>query len=95
MSLDLSYEGLQRASERAAQLFTEIYCQLEERRVDPKVTREQMRSLFENTIKDEGIGLDRVLEEFEQNVLAEFDGNASSALFRTGQFVATTGRAAG
>ena len=34
MSLDLSREALQRASERAAHLFTEIYSGLEARRVD-------------------------------------------------------------
>ena len=52
MSLDLSYESLKRASQRAAELFTEIYCQLEARRVDPGVTREEMRQIFSNSIGD-------------------------------------------
>ena len=48
MSLDLSRVGLLRVSERAAELYTEIYSGLEDRRVDPGVTREEMLSLFEN-----------------------------------------------
>lgn len=69
MSLDLSYESLQRASQRAAELFTEIYCQLEARRVDPGVTREEMYQVFSNSIGDKGVGLEQALEDFSQRVL--------------------------
>ena len=81
MSLDLSLEGLQRASERAAQLFTAIYGQLEERPVDPRVTRQQMCALFEGSISDEGVGLDRVLEEFEEKVLPNSMGTPHPLYF--------------
>ncbi len=76
MSLDLSRNGLRRVSERAAALFTEIYSGLEDRRVDPGVTREEMLSLFENSIGEEGVGLDRVLEEFAEKILPHSMGTA-------------------
>ena len=69
MNLDLSPEGLQRASQRAAELFTQIYGELETRRVDPGVTRDQMRALFEGSLNDEGVGLDRALEDFTEKIL--------------------------
>ncbi len=69
MSLDLSYESLKRASQRAAELFTEIYCQLEARRVDPGVTREEMSQIFANSIGDKGIGLEQALDDFSKKVL--------------------------
>jgi glutamate/tyrosine decarboxylase-like PLP-dependent enzyme len=69
MGLDLSRDNLERAAERAAQLYVEIYDGLEERRVDPGVTREEMRALFAGSIGEEGVGLDGVLEEFAQNML--------------------------
>ena len=50
MSLDLSPETLTRAAQRAAALYAEIYGDLEQRRVDPGVTREQMAGLLANTI---------------------------------------------
>jgi len=81
MSLDLTRDGLRRASERAAELFTEIYCGLEDRSVDPRVTRQQMRSLFEDSIEDEGIGLDRVLEEFEKKILPNSMGTPHPLYF--------------
>lgn len=81
MSLDLSRDALQRASERAAKLFTEIYDGLENRRVDPGVTRQQMQSLFKNTIGDDGIGLDNVLDEFEQKVLPNSMGTPHPLYF--------------
>jgi aromatic-L-amino-acid decarboxylase len=69
MSLDLSRESLERAGKRAAQIYAEIYSGLEGRRVDPDVTREDMRAMFANSIGEEGVGLDGVLEEFSRNVL--------------------------
>jgi aromatic-L-amino-acid decarboxylase len=69
MSLDLSPEALLRASGRAADLFTEIYAGLEDRRVDPGVTREEMLELFEGSIGEDGVGLDAALEEFARKVL--------------------------
>lgn len=69
MSLDLSAEGLGRASARAAELFTKIYTELEQRRVDPGVTREQLGELFEGTLGVDGIGLEQTLHEFEAHVL--------------------------
>ena len=81
MSLDLSRDGLLQASERAAELFTEIYSGLEDRRVDPGVTREEMLSLFENSIGEEGVGLDRALEEFAQKILPQSMGTSHPLYF--------------
>ena len=94
MSLDLSYESLKRASQRAAELFTEIYCQLEA----------QTRRSGSNTRGDEpdickfdwrqrdrtrtGIG------RFFAKGSALLDGHAASTLFWTGQFVTTASWAA-
>lgn len=69
MTLDLSREALARTAARAAELYTEIYAGLEDRRVDPGVTRDQMRQLFAGTLNDEGVGIDQTLEEFAQKVL--------------------------
>lgn len=69
MSLDLSRDALRQAADRAAQLYTEIYAGLEDRRVDPGVTRAQMQALFAKSIGDEGVGLDRTLEEFAEKIL--------------------------
>lgn len=69
MNLDLSREGLQRAARRAAELFTDIYCELEQRRVDPGVTRQAMHEMFAGSLGEAGVGLDASLEEFAQQVL--------------------------
>ena len=52
MNLDLSPESLQRAANRAAELYTEIYTQLEQRRVDPVALREPLRDLLANRLGD-------------------------------------------
>jgi aromatic-L-amino-acid decarboxylase len=72
----MTRETLQRAASRAAELFTEIFAGLEERRVDPGVTREAMRALFAGTLAEEGVGLDAVLDEFARNVLPHSMGTA-------------------
>lgn len=69
MNLDLTREGLHRAAARAAELYTEIFAELEQRRVDPGASREQMRSLLGQTIGERGVGLDQALEEFAEWVL--------------------------
>jgi len=69
MNLDLSRAALARASARAAELYTKIFAELEDRRVDPGVTREQLRELFGDSLDADGVGLDQVLDEFEENVL--------------------------
>ena len=69
MNLDLSRAALERVSARAAELYTKIISELEDRRVDPGATREQLRELFQGTLGIDGVGLDQTLDEFEQNVL--------------------------
>ena len=69
MSLDLSRESLERVGNRAASLYAEIYSGLEDRRVDPGVSREEMSELFADSIGEEGVGLDQVLKEFAEKVL--------------------------
>jgi aromatic-L-amino-acid decarboxylase len=77
----MSYESLRRASQRAAELFTEIYCQLEARRVDPGVTRQEMSQLFANTIGDKGVGLEQSLDDFSQMVLPNSMGTPHPLYF--------------
>ena len=81
MSLDLSRESLRRASQRAAELFTEIYVELEDRPVDPGVTREEMRALFEDSIGEQGIGLDEALDEFAQKIFPNSMGTPHPLYF--------------
>ncbi len=81
MSLDLSRENLQKAAQRAAELYVQIFAELETRRVDPGVTREQMRQLFANSIPDEGIGLEPTLQQFEEQVLPHSMGTPHPLYF--------------
>ena len=69
MNLDLSRKALSQAAERAADLFTEIYSGLEDRPVDPAVSREDLQQFFESSIQDQGVGLDVALSEFATQVL--------------------------
>ena len=59
----------QRTANRAAELYTQIYAELEDRRVDPGVTREGLRQLFAGSIGDDGVGIDQTLDEFLEKVL--------------------------
>ncbi len=81
MNLDLSPEGLRRASARAAELFTEIFTELEQRRVDPGVTREAMRELFHDSIGEHGVGLDQALTDFAEKILPHSMGTPHPMYF--------------
>lgn len=81
MNLDLSPDGLRRAATRAAELFLEIYNDLEQRRVDPGVSRDQMRALFQGCIDDDGVGLDQTLADFSEMVLKNSMGTANPMYF--------------
>jgi len=64
--------GLARLGEdaqRAARLFARIHHELEQRPVLPNVDRATIRASFRDTIGEEGIGLDAVLDEVERFVL--------------------------
>jgi len=69
MRFDLSREPLAEAARRAAELFVEIYTDLERRRVDPGVDHEALRALFAHTLTEQGVGLLEVLSEFRERVL--------------------------
>ncbi len=81
MNLDLSKTGLRRAAARAAELFTEIFTELEQRRVDPGVTREEMRELFRDSIGEDGVGLDQALSDFAEMVLPHCMGTPHPMYF--------------
>ncbi len=81
MNLDLSPDGLRRASTRAAELFTEIYTELEQRRVDPGVTREEMCKLFLDSIGEDGVGLDQALSDFAEKILPHSMGTPHPMYF--------------
>src|SRR5262245_57587327 len=66
---DLREEPLEEAGRRAAELFVEIYRNLEQRPVAPAVDRAAIVERFSGTIRDEGIGLLAVLDEFREHVL--------------------------
>lgn len=81
MNLDLTPESLRRVSQRAAELYTEIYSELETRCVAPNVTREQIHELFADSIHEEGIGLDAALEEFAEHILPHSMGTPHPLYF--------------
>lgn len=81
MNLDLSRESLQRAASRAAELFTQIYHELEQRPVAPGVTGEEMRALFSGSVGEEGVGLDQALEDFAEKVLPNSMGTPHPLYF--------------
>ena len=66
---DLALTGLEEAAAKAAALFVEIYRRLEERRVAPATSRAALREKVAGTLVEEGVGLVRALEEFEQWIL--------------------------
>jgi aromatic-L-amino-acid decarboxylase len=72
---------LNRAAQRAARLYVEVYRGLEDRPVDPGVTRAEMRALFEGSIGEEGVGLDAVLDDFAQRVLPNSMGTPHPLYF--------------
>ncbi len=69
MSFDLGREPLEQAARRAAELFVEIYRDLEKRRVDPGSDQDELARLFGGTLGDEGVGLLETLSEFREHVL--------------------------
>lgn len=81
MNLHVTNESLKRASQRAGELYTEIYSELESRRVDPGVAREEMRAMFSNSIGEEGVGLDQALEEFAEKILPNSMGTPHPLYF--------------
>ncbi len=81
MNLRVTSESLKRASQRASELYTEIFSELESRRVDPGVTREEMRTMFSNSINEKGVGLDQALEEFSEKVLPNSMGTPHPLYF--------------
>ena len=90
---DLASQPLEEAAAKAASLFVSIYRGLEDRPVDPGVSRAAVRATFANTLTNEGVGLIRVLEEFENWVLPASMGTPHP-LPRPGQLLATaSGRA--
>lgn len=76
MNLDMSRESLQRTANRAAELYTDIFAGLEQRDVDPGVSREKLEALFRDTLGDHGVGVDQVLDEFAEQILPNSMGTA-------------------
>jgi len=66
---DLASEKLEEAAAKAAALFVSIYRGLEERPVAPPTDRAALRATIAGTVAEEGVGLVRALEDFEQWVL--------------------------
>src|SRR2546427_4160419 len=66
---DLASMGLEEAAAKAAAIFDSIYRGLEERPVAPPANRAALRAMILGTVVDEGVGLVKALEDFEQWVL--------------------------
>ena len=81
MNLDLTREGLRRAADRAADLFTQIYCELEQRDVSPSTSLEQMSELFAGSIDENGVGLEFALNDFSEKILPFSMGTAHPLYF--------------
>jgi aromatic-L-amino-acid decarboxylase len=72
----LRLDELSEASRKAAGLFERIYTELEQRPVTPQASPEQVRALFTDSLKEQGVGLVRALEDFEAKVLPHSMGIA-------------------
>lgn len=72
----LELDTLGPATRQAARLFERIYLELEQRPVAPPESAEHVRSLFAGSLEDQGVGLERTLEEFETKVLPHSMGIA-------------------
>jgi aromatic-L-amino-acid/L-tryptophan decarboxylase len=68
---DLAHEPIEAAARRAAELFISMERGLESRRVFPTTSRSVLQQRFAGTLGEEGIGLLRVLDEFERLVLPD------------------------
>jgi aromatic-L-amino-acid/L-tryptophan decarboxylase len=68
-AFDLASAGLEKAAAKAAGLFVSIYRGLAERPVAPPMNRAELRAVLERTVAEEGVGLVKALEDFEQRVL--------------------------
>jgi len=66
---DLASMGLEEAASKAAAIFVSIFKGLEERPVAPPTNRAALRAMILGTVVDEGVGLVKALEDFEQWVL--------------------------
>jgi aromatic-L-amino-acid decarboxylase len=72
----LELDALGAASQQAARLFERIYLQLEQRPVAPPASAAQVRTLFRDSLEDQGVGMARALEDFETKVLPHSMGIA-------------------
>src|ERR1700687_3857639 len=66
---DLASAGLEEAAAQAAAIFVSIDRGLEQRPVAPPTNRTELRARFAGTVSEQGVGLVRALEDFEQWVL--------------------------
>jgi aromatic-L-amino-acid/L-tryptophan decarboxylase len=66
---EVATAGLEEAAAKAASLFVSIYQELEQRRVAPAMKRAALRAKVAGTVMENGVGLVRALEEFEEWVL--------------------------
>lgn len=66
---DLAAARLEEAAAKAASIFVSIYQGLEQRRVAPAINRAALRAKIAGTVLEDGVGLVRALEDFEQWVL--------------------------
>lgn len=72
----LELDTLGPATRKAAQLFERIYLELEQRPVSPPGSAEDVRALFAGSLEEQGVGLERTLEDFETKVLPHSMGIA-------------------
>lgn len=76
MPFDLSKEPLEAAAQKASQIFLEIYRDLEKYPVAPLLPPEKLVATFENTMTEQGVGLEAALQEFQEKVLPQAMGTA-------------------
>src|SRR5436309_15165403 len=68
-AFDLASTGVEEAASKAPAIFVAIFKGLEERPVAPPTNRAALRAMILGTVVDEGVGLVKALEDFEQWVL--------------------------
>lgn len=69
MNASFSRDSLEAAAQRVGEIFVDYYDGLEQRRVDPQVDHDALRTQLQGTLGDEGVGLAEALSEFERTIL--------------------------
>ena len=66
---DIDGEPIEAAAAQAAEIYAQLIRGLESRPVSPRISGEELASVFEDSIPERGVGLVRALEEFRDKIV--------------------------